>query len=203
MKEKYYVLDQNNEYYEFNSKDELTRWLARSFGLRFLFAWEKIDYEVLSHIGHNFNDTYRVENHEDPDNPTYNNVEFIIFDHLWKVVDKSVIRNWLSEYESFIENRRRRWRRTKYFEFRREPVPGIHKYSNGSHMWRRMRKNKSYAAKLEEYYNLFPNDSRMRERRLLVSVWEDELGKRTQDRSWKRQCKIKNQWQKNNRPNDT
>lgn len=187
---KYYALNQNNEYYEFHSWEDLIKWLYLS-DLRF--------------VGHNLNDTYVTffpifKNGEVFGKPKHHKVNYVIFDSIWRVVDKQTLVKGLEERHNENLRNKRPWRfrgRPFYFEYRREPVPGTSKWKNGSDLWRSIRKNKSYAAKLEEYYHLFPNDAKMRDRKWLVKMWNDDLGMRTQDKSWKRQNKVKKQWQKN------
>lgn len=184
MQEKYYVLDSQNYHYEFNSWYDLIKELRR-FDIR--------------QIGHNFNDTWVELNPLLRDNklyprPAYNNVDFVVFDSLWRVIDKSILKEAFDKFEY----RRRRWIRPRIFEFRKEPVPftGGGGRFHGSSIFRKRHKNKSYAAKLEEYYDLFPNSGRMRDRKFLVKCWNDDLSMRCQDKSWKRQHKIKKQWMK-------
>lgn len=194
--EKFYALNQRNEYYEFTSWDRLISWLY-SFCTKYDSKWGVV--VDLQYIGHNFNDTYvklwpvfkdgRIYNR-----PTYYNVNFVIFDSDWRVINTDFLFDGIKQYDSKPRKRRHIKR---YFEYRKEPVPFAGRWKNGSNIWRRIRKNKSYAAKLEEYYNLFPNDSKIRNRKLLVRCWDDDFGIRTQDKSWKRQRKIKKQWQKN------
>ena len=178
MQNNYHVIDSAGEYYEFDSWYDLIKELRR-FDLK--------------QIGHNFNDSFCIKKFGY--NYLYNErilVDFVVFDSLWRVVDKSTLK---PAFENFVYQRKSiRW---KVFEYRKEPVPwtGGGGRFHGS-IFRRRNRNKSYAAKLEEYYNLFPNSGRIRERKHLVKSWNDDLKMRCQDKGWKRQFKIKKQWMK-------
>jgi len=193
---KFYVLNQNNKYYEFTSWEKLIDWL---YGYCTCQRWGELIVD-LKFIGHNFNDTYVnlwpiFKGEKIYGRPVYHPVDFVIFDSIWRVVSTNLLFEGIKKKHNAKTVRKRR--RRKYFEYRKEPVPNTRKYKKGSSICRSIRKNKSYAAKLEEYYHLFPNDSKMRDRKWLVKMWNDDLGMRTRDRSWKRQRKIKKQWQKN------
>ncbi len=76
--------------------------------------------------------------------------------------------------------------------FRVDPVPGIHK-SRGSYYRTRIKKNKNYVAKLQEYKDLFPNDTSMNALRLHVISWRDDFNVNKGGKSWKKHKKRK-QW---------
>jgi len=197
MKEKYYLLDQHNQYYEFNSWKNMITWLNYEIG-----GYDERKRKPIKSIGHNLNDTWCI------DLPHYVNGDFIIipqlyyvnyvvYDCLWRVVDKRAIEEGLKKYISYRKNRYKR-RRTVYAEFRREPVPRTGRCIKIRQYYRQnVKRNKSYTSKLLSYTNLFPSDSRMRELIWFTKSWNDDLSQRTHDRSWKHQTKCKKQWQKN------
>lgn len=173
MKEKFYVLSRLDEFYEFESWDELIREIHTIEMFRF---------------GHNFNDTYRV------DNPlVYRPVDFVVFDSLWRVVSVQSLINAVSNF-TYKRRKYSRWA----FEYRKEPVPrtGGGGRFHGSSVFRRRNKNKRAAIILNEDKDLFPNDDSGNRRTKLVKSWGDELSMRSRDKSWKRQNKIRKQWMK-------
>lgn len=177
MQEKYYVINSENEHYEFNSWYELIKELRRF---------------DLYQIGHNFNDTYHIKKFKyDRLYSKLIKIDFIVFDSLWRVVDKSVIEKG---FEDFVY--RRRIFRPKFFEYRKEPVPhtGGGGRFYGHHIFRKRQKNKRAAVLLKEDQDLFPNDSSGNERVNLVKSWNDDLSMRCQDKSWKHNSKKRKQW---------
>ncbi len=81
-----------------------------------------------------------------------------------------------------------------YFRYRYDPVPGIGIYRYNR--FRKVKRNKSYAAKLSEYVDLFPNDSSIKRSAFFVSKWDDDFSYRKTEKSWKRQSKKTKQWMK-------
>ncbi len=87
------------------------------------------------------------------------------------------------------------WVRCNYkgsYIFRKEPIPntGVRR---GSYYRTRIKKNKNYVAKLQEYKDLFPNDTSMNALRLHVISWRDDFNVNKSGKSWKKQKKRK-QW---------
>src|SRR6056297_1951057 len=133
--EKFYVLDQNNEYYEFKSWEKLIDWL---YGYCTCQRWGELIVD-LKFIGHNFNDTYvnfspLFKDGKIYNRPVYHQIDFVIFDSIWRVISTNFLFDGIKKKHNAKTVRKRRCR--GYFEYRKEPVPLTGKYKNGSSKWR-------------------------------------------------------------------
>lgn len=121
--------------------------------------------------------------------------EFIVYDEYDRIINLSDLKKSLLVYKpkpyKWVPWVLKRYKNV-YWEYRKDPVPGV---GNGNYPKRNNGHfNKSYKAKLMEYYSLFPNSGRMRE---YDSFWWDD-GKyfNKNYRCWKNK-KIRKQWMKN------
>jgi len=106
-----------------------------------------------------------------------------------KIVNLSEIRESIAIYKS--KNEKHIWFKN-YFRYRYDPVPGIRVYR--CNRYRKVKRNKSYAAKLSEYVDLFPNDSSIKRSAFFVSRWDDDFSYHKTEKNWKRQSKKIKQW---------
>jgi hypothetical protein len=110
---KYYLLNRENQYREFESVEHLLYCLSGSF----------------YNIGHNWNDSY-VELSYFADWKTQKRihlVEYIIYDEYWRVTSLEFLKeiNEVFDANKYVSPYRREFlkKRIKIFEFRSEPVP--------------------------------------------------------------------------------
>lgn len=113
-----------------------------------------------------------------------------VYDNDNRIVNLYEIRKSISVFKQ-KKDKKRKWFRD-YFRYRYDPVPGIRAYRYKR--FRKVRKNKSYAAKLSEYIDLFPNDSSIKRSAFFVSRWDDDFSYRKTEKNWKRQSKRIKQW---------
>ena len=114
--EKFYVLNKDNKYFEFNSWEELVKEFRKTWNRKIPDLW-------FGNIGHNFNDSYvipppfgRVIPYE------RKKVDYVIFDSQWRVVRKEELISAVESYEPTYKY----WRaRRQPHVFRCDPVPGI------------------------------------------------------------------------------
>ena len=79
------------------------------------------------------------------------------------------------------------------YEFRRDPVPGVHNYNN-HHRGDWYRHPKTTGTKRKEFYRDEEYIFKDTKIKYLPSVYDDIV--RHKDKSWKTSCKIKKQWMK-------
>lgn len=187
----YYVLDQNNKYFEFQDWFSLINWTRHN---------SNYVHNLKNFFGHNLNDSYTIFKSVacfEPYRETRERflVSYVVFDELWRVVRIEDLQKAFEDEEWIRSERikRRKWKPRRIFEYRKTPVP----FTGKSRWltWRyNVKRNKSYAAKLQEYKDLFPNDGSIKEAELLVQTWDDDLGKRHYERNWKKHSKKRKQW---------
>ncbi len=118
--------------------------------------------------------------------------DLFVYDDDNKLVNLHEIRESIAIYKQ-PKTKKWVWFRD-YFRYRYDPVPGIGVYRRNR--FRRIKRNKSYAAKLSEYVDLFPNDSSIKRSAFFVSKWDDDFSCRKTEKNWKRQSKKAKQWMK-------
>ena len=118
--------------------------------------------------------------------------DLFVYDDYNKLVNLHEIRESISILKP-KKDKKWRWFRD-YFRYRYDPVPGISVYRRNR--FRKVKRNKSYAAKLSEYVDLFPNDSSIKRSAFFVSRWDDDFSYRKTEKNWKRQSKKAKQWMK-------
>jgi len=112
-----------------------------------------------------------------------------VYDNDDRIINLSEIRKSIAIYKP---KNKKYIRFRNYFRYRYDPVPGIRVYK--CNKCKSVRKNKSYAAKLSEYVDLFPNDSSIKRSAFFVSKWDDEFLYRKTEKNWKYQSKKRKQW---------
>ena len=150
--------------------------------------------DLIDSIGHNYNDTFTSLEfgYNELYRKSYSR-NLIVYDSLWRVVHITDIRDALKKFDPDKKKRKINKRWATYFEYRREPVPWISNHH--SHYWRyNVGRNKSYAAKLQEYRKMFPCDNTIGKAINLVKSWDDDLSHRHVEKCWKTQSKKKKQW---------
>lgn len=147
-------------------------------------------------IAHNENDTFKETNFDHDkglDVYTYRR-PYIIYNED-QIVNLSEIRESAKKFR-IIEPKRRRYFRYRpvVFDYRNGPVPYTKcgRY-RGSYYRSCIKKNKEYIAKTQEYADLFPSDSRLRQLKFFKSLWADDFHSSKGGKSWKKQKKRK-QW---------
>ena len=110
-----------------------------------------------------------------------------IYDEYDRIINKREITDGLKDFDPAKEVKRPyRWRSNKKtWRSKSGHWPG-YRYN--------IKKNKTYVAKLMEYYDLFPADGRLRATRDMISWWSDDFGQRSTGRTWKDQSKKRKQW---------
>lgn len=149
---------------------------------------ENVDYEAivveqaLSYLCDTGANTYcKNERH------IYGRYDFI-YDEDGVAVNKREIEDAFKDYDPEKAKARRYY---NYYANRRR-WNSKRRHWNG---WRNnIRRNKTYAAKLMEYYDLFPNDGKMRQYAWFVKTWNDDIPDRSTGRGWKDQSKKRKQW---------
>ena len=175
--EKFYVLNKDNKYFEFNSWEDLLKEFKRTWKRKVPDLW-------FGNIGHNFNDSYIVSHFGYLDSYERKLVDYVVFDSLWRVVRKEVlieaVENYAPEYKY--------WRaKPKHYVFRYDPIPGIHR--RGWYNYFRHPKTIN-----EIKANLYDEDASYGKRRWLPTSYDDvKIGDRWIKRSWKKNKKRK-QW---------
>lgn len=110
----------------------------------------------------------------------------VVYDEFGTIVNKDDIKYGLRKFKP-REEKRKSWGKKVIFEYRNGPVPGIHKYKNGSSRYRRPKWNKGYYAKVLEFEG--SNEISF------IRDWEyDVYRSRLNNRSWKDQSKKRKQW---------
>lgn len=179
---KYYISDHSQESWtEFNEWWEL---IAHFYSGCDYFD-RSDNFSTINNVAHNENDNYSYhipkhfcnnETYKHQDKVTYYIRPYIIYDEYDRIINIAEIRASADVYNPNIKPKQKRpplcYRR--YFEYRKEPVPGTGK-CRGSYHWREVSKNKSYVAKCMEYYDLFPGDRRIRGTSKYVDWWCDDF----------------------------
>lgn len=143
--------------------------------------------DIRDSIAHNYNDV--IKYHYDTKTITYVR-NLILYDEYDRIINYTdVVKKVLIDYKPT--------KKEQYYRFRQDPVPGTGKEHYTSWFRNSIKRNKSYAVSLLEHQELFPNDGRAKQRLELVRTWNDDLGRRSSDKSWKRTRKCRKQWQKN------
>lgn len=214
--ERYYALDRNNKYVEFNSKWELLNFLLKFYNNREFVEGHRLSWrplfiqregkEVLRGIGNNFNDVFypgRYGCNCQPAPTCYYSTEYVIFDSLWRIVNTSLLLDELKSFdaEKYWNNRpvkkypkfsKRRWSAADHsWIFRRTPMPGIHAYKTYRHFYRQIR----YFPAMKESTH-YPEFNRLsRSVHNLPDIWDDYTISKAKIHGWKRTKKTK-QWMK-------
>jgi len=187
---KYYVYNLSNQgMHVFNSKEELIRWFA--YRNSTVFWSKKMRNPLFDEVAMNWNDTKY--------NPIWDNgsMKYIngklprtlmFFDEYDRIIDPRTFKDEILNYE--FSNKGYHYKRYEKYEFRRGPVPGIHRFSSGRY-YRRMRttqeRRNSSDLEIKSYIR------GKRSVRNLLNNWDDIP--RNVDHSWKAK-KIKKQWMK-------
>lgn len=167
--------------------------------------WNMIEFfydydEDLITIAHNENDEYHYYRWDDNKLTRYCR-QHIVYDENMSVVNSVEIKKSLRIFTPPPYVRRgsvwhQRYDKLNKYTYRYDPVPGMGDGNwNGGRFRTCIRKNKTYFAKLQEYYTLFPGDARIR-RIEFVSTWNDDFRPSNKyGKSWKK-MKVRKQWMK-------
>lgn len=148
--------------------------------------------DSIDSIGHNRNDTVAYVQYGYIETKYYSR-NLIVYDSLWRVVNITDIKESLKKFDPDKKKRKINKRWARYFEYRKDPVPWIsHHYS--LHWRYDVKRNKSYAAKLQEYRDMFPCDNTIGKAINLVKSWDDQLSHRHVEKNWKMHSKKRKQW---------
>jgi len=112
-----------------------------------------------------------------------------VYDSDNRIINLNEIRESIAIFKP--KNKKQKWF-GDYFRYRYDPVPGIRSYRYKG--FRKVKRNKVYAAKLSEYVDLFPNDSSIKRSVFFVSRWDDYFSYRKTEKNWKKQSKKIKQW---------
>lgn len=167
--------------------------------------WKLIDYFApdddfgyggnLDNVAHTENDkslSYSIEG--DYRTYVYESRYLMVYDEDLNIVNLHELREGVKLFKPGREkyvNYKLRYFAEHHFEFRKDPVPGIHvRHWN---YCRRVKKNKNYVARLLAYADLFPTDARLRQLKYFVHSWDDDFTTSKGGKSWKKTKKRK-QW---------
>lgn len=164
--------------------------------------WGFNELSYRSAIGHNINDSNKFYLINGQVRDLYKKIHinklkkkpFIIFDNFLRIVNINEIIDIMNFYKNlnydFKQNKK-----SKIFkyEYRCDPVPGIHKYSN-TRFYRSQKtineKRSNCDIEIKDYIR--PK----RYYKNLIDPWDDYIISSKKDRSWKRTTKYKKQWMK-------
>ena len=173
---RYYVLNQQNQYFEFKNWENLIKWIRNTYP------------QVWNHFGHNLNDTYTQINTTRAigyGRYTRLPINFVVFDEGWRVVRVEDLEVAVSEPV------KRRIRELKY-QYRYDPVPFCCKWNNSSSFFKSGAKLQDRRA-YERDKDIIPNLKKPK----YTDPWDDIVSSWARDcnKTWKRK-KIKKQWMK-------
>lgn len=195
---RYYVLNQQNKYFEFKDWFDLIYWIKSSY-----LRNTNIDsISIKRHFGHNLNDSYTQFKSIASFSPYKETrekflVEFVVFDQNWRVVRVEDIYDSVIDHKtySYREKRKRAGykRPRENYRFRYDPVPYISGgYRNSSSFWKsgcKLQDRRAYERDKDIIHNL--------RRPKYTDPWDYILSSWTRScsKTWKR-LKIKKQWMK-------
>ncbi len=175
-KEKFYVSN-GEQYWEFSNVREIFHYKS---------LLQPISFQV---IGHNFNDTYTEASWPEP--RVRIKVKYVVYDYLWRVVRKEVLKELYDNTPPVRIKQYGRWffSDKNYPGFRKGPVPHTGRKSFGFYNWYRMVQTTQ-----ERKWNCAHKKYTRGKRRNIRTAWDDiPRADRDIKQSWKKQKKRK-QW---------